>query len=198
VLRQNERKGLGAAAYLLDVDETYAEALSAELDTIAAAYVDVLGRSSVKYVNPNRGDRGIIFVGAPDWGWATSDSELEGARMALMRRLRDWTPRFRLLFTHPTPEVAKRLDNGIDHLERWLMRDDSWDHTVPSTIEDAQGKIRATVDDLRDLTNLLPPDDYPVRLVVDTNALIDNPDLAYSDVVENLPVHTDIGPAHRV
>jgi predicted ribonuclease YlaK len=34
------------------------------------------------------------------------------------------------------------------------------------------------VADLRALTNLLPADDYPVRLVVDTNALIDNPDLA--------------------
>ena len=32
--------------------------------------------------------------------------------------------------------------------------------------------------DIRDLTNLLPSDDYPARLAVDTNALLDNPDLA--------------------
>jgi hypothetical protein len=31
--------------------------------------------------------------------------------------------------------------------------------------------------DIRDLTNLLPSDDYPARLAVDTNALLDNPDL---------------------
>ena len=32
--------------------------------------------------------------------------------------------------------------------------------------------------DLRDLARLLPPDEYAVRLAVDTNTLIDNPDLA--------------------
>ena len=32
--------------------------------------------------------------------------------------------------------------------------------------------------DIREMTNLLPSDDYRVRLVVDTNALLDNPDLA--------------------
>jgi hypothetical protein len=34
------------------------------------------------------------------------------------------------------------------------------------------------VADLRELARLLPPDDYAVRLAVDTNTLIDNPDLA--------------------
>lgn len=44
---------------------------------------------------------------------------------------------------------------------------------------------------LRALTNLLPPDDHPVRLVVDTNTLIDNPDLAAytGDLGEKYIVH---------
>src|SRR5262249_51221308 len=85
---------------------------------------------------------------------------------------------FRLLFAHPTPEVTERLDEGMDHLERWLVRDGRDDHDIPQTISAAQDKVRATVAGLRALTNLLPPDDHPVRLVIDTNALIDNPDVA--------------------
>jgi hypothetical protein len=97
--------------------------------------------------------------------------------MELLGRLRNRAPRFRLLYAHPTPEVAERLKDGIDRLERWLIREGG-DWEVPKTVDAAQDKIRATVADLRALTNLLPLDDHPVRLVVDTNALIDNPDLA--------------------
>jgi hypothetical protein len=35
--------------------------------------------------------------------WAESDPGLEAARMELLRLVRDWEPRFRLLFPHPTP-----------------------------------------------------------------------------------------------
>jgi PIN domain len=157
---------------------TYAENLLAELDGIAASYAEILAASEIKYVNPNRPGGRVTFVGAADWGWGDSDEKLEAARMELLGRLRKWTPRFRLLFAHPTPEVADRLNDGIDHLERWLIRDGGRDYEIPRTIDAAQDKIRATVADLRALTNLLPPDDYSVRLVVDTNALIDNPDLA--------------------
>jgi PIN domain len=158
---------------------TYAGNLLGELDDIATSYAEVLADSSINYVGPNRYDSGdFVLIGAADWGWADSNDALEAARMALLRRLREWTPRFRLLFPHPTPEVAERLDNGIAHLEGWLIRDGDWDHAIPRTIEEAQDKVRATVTDIRDLRNLLPADDYPVRLVVDTNALLDNPDLA--------------------
>ncbi|CQD11830.1 hypothetical protein BN1232_02225 [Mycobacterium lentiflavum] len=158
--------------------QTYAERIEAELDAIAASYADILAASNIEYVNPNRPGASAIFVGAADWGWADSDDKLEAARMKLLRRLREWTPRFRLLFAHPTPQVTERLLEGIDHLERWLIRDGGWDHDIPQTIDAAQDKIQATVADLHALTNLLPVDEYPIRLVVDTNALIDNPDLA--------------------
>lgn len=96
----------------------------------------------------------------------------------------------------PTPEVANRLDEGIGHLERWLVRDGRSDHDIPPTVEEAQQKLAVTFADLRDLTKLLPRNDYPVRLVVDTNALLDNPpdvaayvaDLGRKYVVHLLPV----------
>ncbi|OMB93227.1 PIN domain-containing protein [Mycobacterium colombiense] len=158
--------------------QSYTERLAAELNAIAGAYADILTASDIEYVNPNRADSRVRFVGAPDWGWVDSDDQLESARMTLLRQLREWAPRFRLLFPHPTPQVAERLNEGIFHLERWLVRGGGWDHDIPQSIDAAQDKIRATVADLNALTRLLPSDDYPVRLVVDTNALIDNPDVA--------------------
>jgi rRNA-processing protein FCF1 len=173
---------------------TYAENLIAELDGIAAAYADILAASVIENVDPNRWAPDMVFIGFAEWDWADSDDALEAARMALLRRLRDWAPRFRLLFPHSTPTVRERLDDGIAHLERWLLRDDNR-HDIPPTIREAQEKLTATVADLRSLTELLPPDDYPKRLVVDTNALVDNPDVAaYTDalggkyVVHLLPV----------
>jgi rRNA-processing protein FCF1 len=157
---------------------SYSQRLLAELDGIAASYVEILADSEIQYVNPNRPGSRVIFASAANWGWNDGDDKLVIDRMDLLARLRDWAPRFRLLFRHPTPQVAERLDKGIDHLERWLIRDGRWDRSIPGTIDEAREKIRATVSDLGALTNLLPPDNHPVRLVVDTNALIDNPDLA--------------------
>ena len=119
---------------------TYSERLLAELDAIAQTYSEILADSGIKYVNPNRWDSDVVFFGFADYGWVDSDENLEAARMALLRRLRDWTPRFRLLFTHPTPEVAERFKKGIDHLEGWLVRDGGWDHEIPQTIEGSAGQ----------------------------------------------------------
>lgn len=162
-----------------DPRPTYAHNILAELDAIAKSYVEVLAASSIKYVNPNRPGNRVIFVGAEDWGWCESNDALEAARMALLGRLRDWIPRFRLLFQHPLPTVTQRLLDNIGLLESWLVRSDSWGlgPTIPATIDEAQQKIAGAIDDLRGLVDLLPPDDYPTRLILDTNALIDNPDL---------------------
>jgi predicted ribonuclease YlaK len=75
------------------------------------------------------------------------------------------------------PTVSKRLDDYLGRLERWLVRG-SLDHSIPRTIEEAAAAISADVAGLRDLGGLLPPDEFAVRLAVDTNTLIDNPDLA--------------------
>lgn len=156
---------------------SYAETVRGDLDQIAEDYRGVLSASAIVNVDPNNWDSSFIFVGAAEWGWVDSDSELDAARMKLLARLRDWWPRFRLLFPHPTSEVERRLDDAYEHLERWLVRKRS-DTSIPASIEKASALLDAKVEDLGRLLDMLPGDDYPVRLVVDTNALIDNPDLA--------------------
>jgi hypothetical protein len=161
------------------VPPTYTQRLMEELHAMESDYVAVLEASQIQYVNPNRRGSGIFIVGASDWGWAPSGPELEALRMDLLGRLRDWEPRFRLLFPHPTPEVDTKLKDSFEHLERWLVREGTWnDWSVPKEIPAAVDKLRASVEQLRELTGLLPSDAWPVRLVVDTNALLDNPDLA--------------------
>ncbi|WP_405552117.1 PIN domain-containing protein [Streptomyces canus] len=151
---------------------TYKERLLTQLDAIESDYVAVLEASDTEYVDS-------IVITAANWEWAPSSPELEMQRMDLLRRLRDWKPRFLLLFPHPTPETAEKLKDNLELLERWLLRERTWqDYSIPQYISQAVKLLRAAVKQLRDLTNLLPTDPWPVRLTVDTNALIDNPDLA--------------------
>jgi rRNA-processing protein FCF1 len=156
---------------------TYLDRLLSELDDIHTGYAEILSASTIVNIDPNRhGSRSIVVFGAPAWGWANSDAALEASRMALLRRVRDWEPRFRLLFPHPTPTVSARLAEHIGRLERWLVRER--EHGVPATMAKAVQVIAADVADLRALAELLPRDEYAVRLTVDTNTLVDNPDLA--------------------
>ncbi|GAA3760878.1 PIN domain-containing protein [Streptomyces tremellae] len=165
---------------------TYRERLLEQLDAIERDYLAVLEASEIQYVNPNRpGSYEVIIITAADWGWAPSGPALETQRMELLRRLRGWMPRFRLLFPHPTPEAAEKLKDSLEHLERWLVRKGTWsDWTIPQHMPEAVKLLQASVQQLRSLTDLLPTDPWPVRLTVDTNALIDNPDLAaYTDQI---------------
>lgn len=156
---------------------SYAERMLTELDAIRITYTDLLGASGIVNIDPNRTTRnsGIIVLAPIRWGWAKSDPQLEAARMDLLRKVRDWEPRYRLLFPHPTPTVAKRLNEHIGRLDRWLVRER--DRSIPSTVEQAIDVIDNAVADLRALAGLLPADEYAVRLTVDTNTLLDNPDL---------------------
>jgi rRNA-processing protein FCF1 len=156
---------------------TYVERLLADLDEIHADYGTILAASAIVNVDPNRhAGGGMVFVGFVQWDWAASGAALEASRMALLRRVRDWQPRFRLLFPHPTPPVSERLDEHIGRLERWLVREP--EHDVPSALDAAVEMIAADIADLHALADLLPVDEYAVRLTVDTNTLVDNPDLA--------------------
>jgi hypothetical protein len=156
---------------------SYLARLLAELDEIHDGYAKVLSASAIRNVDPNRRGSGVAFIGFPSWGWEESDAALEASRMALLRQVRDWGPRFRLLFPHPVPTVSKRLDEHLGRLEQWLVREPG-DHSIPPAIGKAADQVSASVADLRDLAQLLPPDEYAVRLATDTNTLIDNPDLA--------------------
>ncbi|MBE8519284.1 hypothetical protein ILP97_17500 [Amycolatopsis sp. H6(2020)] len=157
--------------------EPYARRLLAELADIHAAFAEILSAPEIINVDPNRPDSGVLFIGHATWGWAPSPDPLEADRMALLRRVRDWEPRYRLLFPHPTPTVRGRLDASFDLLESWLVRTGGA-HDVPPTMDAAVRQLRETVDGLGGLINLLPADEYATRLTVDTNTLIDNPDVA--------------------
>lgn len=98
--------------------------------------------------------------------------------MALLRDVRDWQVRFDLLFPHPTPEVAKRHQEAFTHLERWLLRKKGNDHSVLADPRTMIPQLHQTFEVLHAAKELLPTDDYAVRLLIDTNALIDNPDVA--------------------
>ncbi len=162
----------------------YVDALLGELDAIGSAYLAVLEASAVDNI-----DLGPGFIGFPIWGWAPSDAALEARRMALLAQVRDLRPRFELLFQHPTPEVSERHAHAFDLLEGWLVRPGN-DHTVPGSIETATRQLHAALEVLRDARRLLPDDDVRIRVVADTNALIDCPDLT---------VYVgELGPRYRV
>jgi hypothetical protein len=156
---------------------TYLDRLLMELDEIHTSYTKVLAASAIVNVDPNRhGSRHMVFVGYPTWGWATSDPAMEASRMALLRRVHDWEPRFRLLFPHPTPTVSKRLDQHTGRLQGWLVGRER-NNGVPATLDKTAEMIDTHVAELRAVADLLPKDEYAVRLTVDTNTLIDDPDL---------------------
>lgn len=169
---------------------TYLDRLRGELDELHRRYAKILDASAIHNVDPNRGrSRRMVFIGFARWGWAPSDTDLERDRMTLLGTLRSWDVRFRLLFTAPVPTVAKRIKDNLGLLEGWLVRADGA-HGVPSTIDAARAQVAAAAAELAGLLELVPPDPHPVRLVVDTNTLIDNPDLSVFTV--------QLGPAYLV
>ncbi len=134
---------------------SYINALLDELPEIEREYVKIIKASEIRYVNPNTGD-GVLSVGAADWGWASSDDVLTGQRMRVLHRVRDWAPRFRLLFPHPTPEVAKRLKAEVGLLERWLERPRHFDRDIPRDTALAVKRMQLAVQQLGQMRDLYP------------------------------------------
>ncbi len=158
---------------------SYADRLLEELEQHESRMMSVLSASSVINIDPNRNSRGgVAFIGFATWGWGVSDAALESARMGLIPDVSDWFTRVRLLFPHPVPRVEKQLGDSEKLLGRWLQRKrSSSDHSVPSTIQAALNNAETHFSQLRGLFDLLPPDEHRTRVVIDTNALIDNPDV---------------------
>lgn len=149
----------------------YIDQLVGELDQIETDYLTLLEASSIRPTNyPSN------FIGFAHSAWNPSSEELQAQRMALLSRVRDFKPRFLLLFPHPTPEIATRHEEAFKHLDRWLTREDG-DHSLPGAIPAAVDKIRAPVTALRAGKDLLPTDPFATHVVVDTNVLLDDPDL---------------------
>jgi rRNA-processing protein FCF1 len=164
--------------------DPYVDRLKTRLTALEQKVTEVIDSSTIKNVDPNRrGDGSIFFIGAVRWGWGESDASHERLRMAALAELREAEPIVRLLFPHPVPKVAKKIDNFFGLVETWLLRKGS-SHSIPPTVPEALEKITARFGKLRDLLDGLPADEHPVRLVVDTNALIDVPDLSvYTDQI---------------
>lgn len=151
---------------------SYTGRLLAELDDIAEHYEEALNASAIGAHNWDPG-----FIGFPPFYWLDSSTDLQAMRMRILAKVKDLEPRMRLLFPHPTPEVRKVLKDSFGLLRRWVKRG-SGDHSIPGSIEQAKITAAKAVADLKGLTDLLPHDEWPHRLVVDTNTLVDNPGLA--------------------
>ena len=159
------------------VHETYSQRLCRETAELGELVERVIAASTIRNTDPNRGSSSVAFIGFASWGWGPSGPEHERARMEVLALLRDLRPRFELLFPHPTPRLAKSQAKAFDMLEKWMLREKS-DHDIPSNLESAKAKAVDAVSQLIACHESLPPDQHAVRLVPDTNALIDLPDLA--------------------
>lgn len=149
--------------------------LSEDLTAFRADFMRMLDGSAIRNIDPNRWGGGG-FVGFPEWGWAPSDPSHERTRMELLARWKELAHRWRLLFPTPTPRVAETLDHALDQIHIWIQRE-AGDQSVPGGIEAAKATGDECFGQLQELLTMLPADPVPVRLVVDTNALIDDPDL---------------------
>lgn len=157
---------------------SYFDRLLEQLDSIQSRFVESLRQSETYYSNPNRGGYSSVYVvGAADYSWRQSTPELEALRMELLRDTRDWRTRFQLLFPHPTPQVKKRHDHVFSHFERWLTRPEEYDHSLTASVDPMIDALNDSFATLRHASELLPADEYPVRAVVDTNTMLDNPDV---------------------
>lgn len=158
---------------------SFLDCLRVELRDIHVGLDALIDASSIQYVNPNDVGGGMVFLDAADWGWAPSDPDLSAGQMHLLGRYRAWFDRFRLLFSHPTPEVASTIEAVDNFMRRWIERPDTWDHSIPESLDAAKevaAREVARLDGLLDIAARSGTD--ALRLVPDTNALIRNPDLA--------------------
>jgi rRNA maturation endonuclease Nob1 len=158
---------------------SYIEHLQKELDGIRRDFDELLDRSSIRFVNPNSATSDMFFVGASDWGWAASDSDLAALQMKLLRRYEGWFQRVRLLFAYPTPALTEKLSDVDEFARRWISRPDEYDHDIPETIDRAKIVAAAKLKLFDELLEIaIKAGTSEVRLVPDTNALLRNRDLA--------------------
>lgn len=157
----------------------YLERLRTELAGIEADQAALLDRSTIRNVNPNKSDSSLFVVGAADWGWGPSDADVTAMQMHLAARYSAWFERFRLLFPHPTADVAGSVKEVDDFMRRWTSRPDGWDHSIPRTIDSAKALATSQFATLNGLLDVAAKSGTAeLRLVPDTNSLIRNPDLA--------------------
>ena len=88
---------------------TYLSRLLTELEKIREALGAVLEASTIQNIDlkPPQPSRHICRLRAV--GVGISDNTLERARMALLCRIRDWGPRFRMLYPPSDPDCQQAI-----------------------------------------------------------------------------------------
>lgn len=152
--------------------------LTRDLADIESQVQALLEISEIRYVNPNTRDSGVWFVGAADYGWSPSDDAQQLARMRLTRDYDAWFGRFKTLFGGITPELKKSIDEADRWARGWITRSGGYDHSIPRTIPEAKEVALERMAPLRQGLALLGSQgEGGVRVVPDTSALMDAPDL---------------------
>jgi PIN domain len=152
--------------------------LARDLAAIEGQIQALLDISEIRYINPNRRDADFVVIGAADYGWAPSDDQQQLARMKLTRDYDAWYARFRTLFGGITPEMKSSIEEADHFVRDWITRPDKYDHSIPRTIPEAKARSTKRMEPLREgLTLLGGQGEGGIRLVPDTSALMDAPDL---------------------
>jgi hypothetical protein len=158
--------------------QTFQSRLAADLEVIESELGALLDISTIRYVNPNRDDSGVVFLGASDWGWGPSDDAQQLARMKLSEDYDAWWARFQTLFAGITPELKKEVQGADGFIRKWIKRT-GWDHSIPRTIDLAKTRAVERMAPLRKALDLLSQrGNEGIRLVLDTSALMDEPNLS--------------------
>ncbi len=162
---------------------SFRDRLARDLADIEAQLQALIDISEIRYINPNGRGRGIFVIGASDFGWAPSDDQQQLARMRLTRDYDSWYARFRTLFGGITPELKKSINKADRFTRGWITRSGHYDHAIPRTIAEAKMVAARRMTPLREALALLGSQgEGGIRLVPDTSALMDAPDLsAYSE-----------------
>ena len=152
--------------------------LERDLAEIEAQLQALLDISEIRYINPNTRNSGVWVVGASDFGWAPSDDAQHLARMRLTRDYDAWFARFKTLFGGITPELKKSISEADRWTRGWITRSGSYDHSIPATIPEAKEIAFKRMAPLREGLALLGSQGQGgIRVVPDTSALMDAPDL---------------------
>lgn len=151
-----------------------------DLDEIETLMMDLLDGSRIVNVDPNKGQSDVVFVGAAIWGWAKSDDAQTRMQMRGIEAYGRWFTRFRLLFRTPTPAVNHSIKTCNEFISRWFERGHN-DHSIPSGVPAAKDHAREQFQEFRSVLAIACSEaagPTAVIAVPDTNALIDNPNLA--------------------
>jgi hypothetical protein len=157
---------------------SFASLLEAEWAVIVAELVAIVGASTIRPTTFNEPGGGLVFIGFPDRCWGEDPPALVQRRHDLLVTFERWRARFGLLFTADIPENTTATATVDDFVRSWLRREDN-DFTIPDTIAEAQGLAweRCSAIDALLLQVAPTPESVPF-VVVDTNALLNCPDLA--------------------